>query len=264
MKPINILKELTREIVKPAKNLVEAEEVNDDNIMVYMNTWKNYNDNGADLDAYGIKDGWMTPEDAKEFADKYSEDEPFINDVDNCPFEVSDYTGVEILDDMIAYNELPNDEKEIAKAFIEDGSYKDFDEIVKKVQDGDYIFLSQVDNSTDLGRAYVELCGGISEAIPQNELENYFDEEAYKAEADADFMESYREYMDLESIDDIGTEKDTGDYEEYVDEIVSEEIANAAADHNNDFFEAHFDYDKLGRELEMSYTYVDGGAINIL
>ena len=76
---------LKESFVKPNKILTEDVNTTSDDVMVYMNTWKNYNEYGADLEMYGIKDGWMTPEQGLEFCKKYAEDEPFINDVDNCP-----------------------------------------------------------------------------------------------------------------------------------------------------------------------------------
>ena len=41
-------------VEKPHKVLTESDSSSD--IKVYMNTWKNYNEYGADLEMYGIKD----------------------------------------------------------------------------------------------------------------------------------------------------------------------------------------------------------------
>ena len=98
---------LKESFVKPNKVLTEDVNTTSDDVMVYMNTWKNYNEYGADLEMYGIKDGWMTPEQGLEFCKKYAEDEPFINDVDNCPIEVSEYDNAPAkLKELIRYNEF--------------------------------------------------------------------------------------------------------------------------------------------------------------
>ena len=52
---------------KPKKNLKEAA---DDEIKLFMNTWANYNENGADD---GITPtGWMSLDEAEEYAKKYA------------------------------------------------------------------------------------------------------------------------------------------------------------------------------------------------
>jgi hypothetical protein len=227
-------------VEKPHKVLTESDSSSD--IKVYMNTWKNYNEYGADLEMYGIKDGWMSVDDALEFCKKYSEDEPFINDVDNCPIEISEYdNAVSKLQELKKIEELPSDEQEMVGYFLEHGSYEDLDEIVKKVQDGDYTFFPGVDNSYDLGKAYFDMVGieGISNPF------QYVDR--------AQIMRSFRD----------NDSEDLSDSDYYA--MADEEIENAEAGGNLQYAEDNFDYEALGRDLEMDgYTYVSGGALQVL
>ena len=75
---------------------------------------------------YGIKDGWMTPEEGLEFCKKSAEDEPFINDADNCPIEISEYDNAPSkLEELIRYNEF--EDKTLLKNAMETGQYSTID-----------------------------------------------------------------------------------------------------------------------------------------
>ena len=76
----------------PRKNLKESYDLKD--AEVFMNTWENYNEYGADS---GITPtGWMSIEDAIDYFEEYAEHEPFINDTDNIPkvFGIGEYSSV--------------------------------------------------------------------------------------------------------------------------------------------------------------------------
>ena len=119
------------------------ESFNDEDAKVYMNTWKNYNEYGADLIMYGIKDGWMTPEEGLEFCKKYAEDEPFINDTDNCPIEISEYDNAPSkLEELIRYNEF--EDKTLLKNAMETGQYSTIDDYINILESGDYIWFPGV------------------------------------------------------------------------------------------------------------------------
>ena len=229
-------------VKKPSKILNES-AMGEAELQVFMNTWNNYNEYGADSGT--TPTGWMSVEDAKEYCKKYAEYEPFINDYDNCPFPISEYDNASsILDQLEKYEELSSDEQEMVGYFYEHGSYKDFDEIVKKVQDGDFVFLSQVDNATDLGQAYVDMLGGI-EGV-SNPFQ-YVDRDQ--------IMRSFRD-NDFE-------DNDLSDSDYYV--MADEEIENMEAAGNLQYAEDNFDYTALGRDLEIDgYTYVSGGALQVL
>lgn len=243
-------------IAKPKRKLTE--DVDNDDIKVYMNTWKNYNEYGADLEAYGIKDGWMTPEEAKEFAEKYADDEPFINDTDNCPIDgVNEYSSLSVLDDLIEYNNLSSDEREVVGAILESGYTDSVSEAVEKVNDGDYVFFPGVSDDKELGEAYVDMCGGITAAVRQERLPEFFNENEYREEIEDDVRDYIAKDNGYDSIDDVSDDE----LNTYLDSIVNDDIMNAVDSKNDDFFDAHFDYEALGRELSYDYTYVDAGAI---
>lgn len=228
-------------VKKPSKILNES-AMGEAELQVFMNTWNNYNEYGADSGT--TPTGWMSVEDAKEYCKKYAEYEPFINDYENTPFEISEYdNAMSVLEKLEKYEELPNDEREMVGYFFEHGSYKDLDDIIEKVQSGDYTFFPGVDNSIDLGQAYFDMVGGI-EGI-SNPFQ-YVDR--------AQIMRTFR---------DNDFEEDLSDDEYYA--MADEEIENAEADGNLQYAETNFDYDALGRDLEIDgYTYVSGGALQVL
>ena len=246
---MSIFNELTSPVSKPNRELKEEVE-NSDDIQVYMNTWKNYNEYGADLEAYGIKDGWMTPEQGLEFCEKYAEDEPFINDVDNCPIEVSEYDNApEKLQELIRYNEF--EDKELLKNAMETGMYSTVDDYIEVLESGDYIWFPGVSNEEDLARAYVDMVG--FEGIANKE--NYFDRDNWKDEVRADEESYYREENGLEDEDEW--EEHESDFEDYLDAMADEMAANY------DGNEEDSDYEQLGNDLSYDYTFTSDGAIQL-
>ena len=231
---------LKESFVKPNKVLTEDVNTTSDNAMVYMNTWKNYNEYGADLEMYGIKDGWMTPEQGLEFCKKYAEDEPFINDVDNCPIEVSEYDNAPAkLKELIRYNEF--EDKTLLKNAMETGQYSTVDEYIDVLESGDYIWFPGVSDDEGLGEAYVDMVGFEGVTSP----ENYIDRQKV-----IDMIESTYSEEELEEY---------GGAEEEAD-VMIDSYTEAG---NKDFFEEYFSYEALGRELSFDYTYTSDGAINL-
>lgn len=237
---VKILNELSSPVNKPEKMLKEGADTSSDDIMVYMNTWKNYNEYGADLEMYGIKDGWMTPEEGLEFCEKYSEDEPFINDVDNCPIEVSEYDNApDKLEELIRYNEF--EDKTLLKNAMETGKYSTVDDYIDVLESGDYIWFPGVSDDEGLGEAYVDMVGFEGVTSP----ENYIDRQKV-----IDMIESTYSEEELEEY---------GGAEEEAD-VMIDSYTEAG---NKDFFEEYFSYEALGRELSFDYTYTSDGAINL-
>lgn len=231
---------LKESFVKPNKVLTEDVNTASDDIMVYMNTWKNYNEYGADLEMYGIKDGWMTPEQGLEFCKKYAEDEPFINDVDNCPIEVSEYDNAPAkLKELIRYNEF--EDKTLLKNAMETGQYSTVDEYIDVLESGDYIWFPGVSDDEGLGEAYVDMVGFEGVTSP----ENYIDRQKV-----IDMIESTYSEEELEEY---------GGAEEEADVMIDSYIEVG----NKDFFEEYFSYEALGRDLSFDYTYTSDGAINL-
>ena len=232
---------LKESFIKPNKVLTEDVNTTSDDVMVYMNTWKNYNEYGADLEMYGIKDGWMTPEQGLEFCKKYAEDEPFINDVDNCPIEVSEYDNAPAkLKELIRYNEF--EDKTLLKNAMETGQYSTVDEYIDILERGDYIWFPGVSDDEGLGEAYVDMVGFEGVTSP----ENYIDRQKV-----IDMIESTYSEEELEEY---------GGAEEEADVMIDSYIEAG----NKDFFEEYFSYEALGRELAFEYTYTSDGAIQLL
>lgn len=242
-------------VEKPRKKLTEA-EVNDDSIQVYMNTWKNYNSYGADLEAYGIKDGWMSLDDAIAFAEKYAEDEPFINDIENSPVEISEYDSIDKLKELKEYEDC--DDKEVVKAILQSGHTDDISEAISIADSGDYLWLPGVDSDSSLAEAYIDMCGGIMEAVGEDRIDNYFDEDAWKRDSEDDFRNMIADNEDKD-VDDVTDEE----VEEFADSVLQDEMSTAKYDHNDDFFTQYFDYEAYGRDLGFDFTFVDDGAISI-
>ena len=240
-----------RNIEKPSKKLNESE--GSAPIELYMNTWGNYNEQGAHTEAIG--GGWMTVEQAKEFLEAHKNEEPFINDTDNCPIEVSEYDNpLEVIEKLEYIENCDNPEALIA---IIESTSNDFEEDKRIFEDGDYIFFAGVDNDYDLGKTYVNMVGGL-EGV--NNIENYVDEDAYR--------ESWREAAESsvrEENPDL--DEDSEEFEEKVEEwlngVVSEQLEIDKAD-GADLSE-YFDYEALGRDLGFEgYYFASTGAIQTL
>lgn len=221
---------------KPMKLLKEDAANDADEPKLYMNTWGNYNINGADTDS--IKGGWMNIEQAKEFLEAHSEEEPFINDTDNVPIEVDEYDNPWEVIEQLEYIENC-DNPEALLAIIESTS-NNFEENKRIYESGDYIFFPNVDNDFDLGKAYVDMVGfsGI------NKIENYVN----------------REYVKQNLIDSLDSEEDLSD--DTIEAMVDEDIEMARVDDDEAFFENYFDYESLGRDLDYEgYVFTNTGAV---
>ena len=248
------------EIYNELSYLNEADTQND--IMVYMNTWGNYNVNGGD--ASNINGGWLTPENAltwnKTMLDKG--EEPFINDIDDnigLPFEVNEYSNVEdTLNDIIKYCELDEYDRKVVGAIIENDTTLSFDEAMNIFNNGNYVFYEDVNNDYDLGYAEVEATGSVIDAVGEDKIDNYIDEDSIYDSWEADLREEFANDNDID-IDDI----DETEFEEYAWDVIRENIANAIADNNSDFLTDWFDYEAFGRDLSFDFNYTSYGAIYV-
>lgn len=174
---------------KPKKNLKEAA---DDEIRLFMNTWANYNEHGAD----GVitPTGWMSLDEAEEYADKYEEYEPFINDTDNVPKEldVNEYSDItETIDMLRRYEDFDDTQKEVFAALIDDGY--EVDKALDIVDDGDYFYVKG-DTDADLAENYVDDLGGIEE-LGRDTLERYFDYDGFGRDLAFDFIKTDNGYV---------------------------------------------------------------------
>ena len=214
-----------------------------ENIKVYMNTWGNYNEYGADAES--IKGGWMTPDEALEWLDKQEiqEEEPFINDVDGkLPFEVDEYSNPkQVLEQIKDLQSLSGDEAKALSAIME--SQNDNYEMCKEILDsGDYIFFPDVSDDDELGHAYVDMVGVMGVSNP----EKYINQDEIEEEIRNSLEDSETEYSD-----------------EMISELAEEEIENNK--NNEKYLDDHFDYEALGRDLDMDgYYFADTGAIYVM
>ena len=229
-----------------SKKITESNEVEKnpyENIKVYMNTWGNYNEYGADAES--IKGGWMTPDEALEWLDKQEiqEEEPFINDVDGkLPFEVDEYSNPkQVLEQIKDLQSLSEDEAKALSAIME--SQNDNYEMCKEILDsGDYIFFPDVSDDDELGHAYVDMVGVMGVSNP----EKYINQNEIEEEIRNSLEDSETEYSD-----------------EMISELAEEEIENNK--NNEEYLDNHFDYEALGRDLDMDgYYFADTGAIYVM
>lgn len=233
-----------------------TEEYNPLNIELFMNTWGNYNENGADVEQ--INGGWMKLEQAKEFLEAHKDEEPFINDTEgDIPFTIDEYSNPwVVIEQLEKIEELSEDERAAFTAIMEDQN-DDFDTCMDILESGDYIFFPGVETEEELGEAWVDMIGGF-EGVANKE--NYIDEKAYR--------ESWREAAE-ESVRDDNPDIDEGSdefydlVEEWLDSVVEEQLEIDIADGND--LSDYFDYGALGRDLDFSgFYFASTGAIQVL
>ena len=247
----------------------------DEEPMLFINTWKNYNENGADLSAYGInniKDGWMTPDEALEFAEEHEEDEPFINDAMGLPFSVSENDNIEeVVDKLNEYDNLFDFEQEALKAYLETQN-DNFDEALKCVQNGDFEFYPDLDNYTDLAYEFITQLGGIDQ-LDVN-LGNYINVSMLRRDIeiefdDTDLREEAEDYVRDELEIDEDSEEFNKEVDNYIDEHREEAIDNLLdgymdmaqrGEASKDFYETYFNYEQFGRDLHYDgYAQASNG-----
>lgn len=175
----------------PTNEAYYSEAVNDE-IKLFMNTWANYNENGADG---GITPtGWMSLDEAEEYAEKYAEYEPFINDTDNVPreFDINEYSNIsETVDMLRKYEDFDDTQREVFAAFIDIG-YK-VDGAFDIVDNNDYVYI-QADDDADLAYNYIDDMGGIEE-LGRDTLEQYFDFDAFGRDLAYDLIKTEHGYV---------------------------------------------------------------------
>ena len=241
----------------------------DDEIRVYMNTWKNYNEYGADLVLYDNIDGWMDIDEAREFAEEHAEDEPFINDIINSPIDVGEYDDVEsTLDILERLQDFDEEEREIFGVLVDDIGYS-YDDAVEKIKDRDYNIYTDVWSDEDLGRSFVDALGGIEEV---SHPEYYIDENAIRGALEYDVRDYlYSEYdkdeimedNDLEDVDDITDSMIDEWVDNHFDDVLddfTEQFMWDVENHEREMEDWFFNFEALGRDLRIEGTYVDLGA----
>ena len=247
-------------------------ESNNDVITVFMNTWANYNENGADD---GITPtGWMPVDEALDYCEEYAEYEPFINDIDNptdFELDINEYGNVvEDLETIKTINDLSDYDKQVLSAIwsYEGGSFENSLEIF---ENGDYQFIPNVSDYTDLAYEIIDELGGIENAV--NNPSYYIDEDALKRDYEYDARDMMWEDAPYQISQELGIDEDEvteEQIEEYIDEniddyvnsLVEEEIY--LAEQGDLDLSDYFDYEKFGRDLSYDGWSIEStGAINI-
>lgn len=180
-----------KEWQKRAFGINESKKLNEsfDDMEVFMNTWANYNEYGAD----GVltPTGWMSIDDAIEYCEEYAEYEPFINDTDNVPFDVSEYSNASsVLQDLKELQDSNVDE-DVVEAIVEAGGY-DVKEAVEIAESGDYYFYPDVHDYSDLAYAVIDEIGSLKDALGDR-ITNYIDEDQMRREYSWDVRDMMRD-----------------------------------------------------------------------
>lgn len=269
-------KKLTKESFarKHAKKLKESHRrkltESFDDMEVFMNTWANYNEYGAD----GVltPTGWMSIDDAIEYCEEYADYEPFINDTDNVPFDdINEYSNASsALQELKELQESGVDE-DVLEAIIEATGYS-VKEAIEIAERGDYYWYPGISSYTDLAYAVIDEIGSLKDALGDRVV-NYIDEDQMRREYRWDIREIMRDTAEQE-VDDAheGEDEDSYDREqeiedwmdehedEYLDMIIDEDIRMAEAGEVD--LSNYFDYEKFGRDLSFDgYTITDKGII---
>ncbi len=253
--------------INESKNLTESF----DDMEVFMNTWANYNEYGAD----GVltPTGWMSIDEAIEYCEEYADYEPFINDTDNVPFEINEYSNASsVLQDLKELQDSNVDE-DVVEAIVEAGGY-DVKEAVEIAERGDYYFYPDVHDYSDLAYAVIDEIGSLGDALGDR-ITNYIDEDQMRREYSWDVRDMMRDDAEYavdeehegEDEDSYDREQEIEDWideheDDYLDSIIDEEIRLAEAGEID--LSNYFDYEAFGRDLSYDgYTFTDKGAILI-
>lgn len=267
-KVIKSKKSIGKKSLKESKRLTESF----DDMEVFMNTWANYNEYGAD----GVltPTGWMSIDKAIEYCEEYAEYEPFINDTDNVPFDVSEYSNASsVLQDLKELQDSNVDE-DVVEAIVEAGGY-DVKEAVEIAERGDYYFYPDVHDYSDLAYAVIDEIGSLKDALGDR-INNYIDEDQMRREYSWDIRDMMRDDAEAavdeehegEDEDSYDREQEIEDWideheDDYLDSIIDEEISLAEAGEVD--LSNYFDYEAFGRDLSYDgYTFTDKGAILIM
>ena len=233
------------------ESLKESDEYKEP-IKVCMNTWANYNSYGRDLAPME----WMSIDEALKYCDKYSEQEPFINDYENSPIKLSEYDNPwQMLKLLKEVEESPD--SLIMKNALEVSDEGDYEDVIQKIKDGEYVWFEGCEDDFDLGKDYVDMLGSHREVA---NIENYFMEDEFRNAIEDEEKDYFAGEHGIET-DDPDFPED--EFEEWMDMIVEDEKANFGdiADHDN----TYFDYNQLGEDLEWDgYKFTSDGCIQIL
>lgn len=245
-------------------------ESNENTITVFMNTWDNYNESGADSTI--TPTGWMSVDEALKYCEKYAEHEPFINDIDNptdFDLDINEYgNAVQDLETIQTINNMNDYDKKALSAIwsYEGGS---FDDSLEIFESGDFQFIPDISDYKDLAYEYIDELGGIGSAV--SDPSNYIDEDEMRRDYEYDIKDMMWEDAPAQIAREEGIDEDevTEDQIEdwidenidsYLDSIIEEEIL--LAEQGEVDLSNYFDYEKFGRALsDDGWSIESTGAV---
>lgn len=168
-------------------------------INIYIGTYHKYNCGSlagewvelpvADIDEVLERIAKKAPAENPEDAEFMIQD--FENDLN---FKIDECDSITELNELAEASERwSEDEKEAFGVFIDNGY--DFGEAAQKVKDHEYFYIS-ADNETELAQNYVEDVYGDLSRMPREELERYFDFEAFGRDLAFSFTQTDSGYIE--------------------------------------------------------------------
>lgn len=217
----------------------------------------------ADLGAYvagRLRGVWVSlPLEEDELEALYEmAEELAIHDYE-CDFmEISEYANIRELNELAEeLDGLDESELEVFKAYL-DGVCDDYDDALQAVRNQDYIVYYNCDDMADVAREYVDMVGGF-ECVSNKEY--YFDAESYGRDLELD---GYNPHMwcgcyqdDCEDCQEALRMQEDGE----IDYTAEAEALFEEGCISDDMLEYYFDYEALGRDMEINgnFIFTDNG-----
>lgn len=251
----------------------EMFNLNEDNapaedVMLYMNTWKNYHENGADAEQIG--GGWKSLDDALAFWEKQNElgEEPFINDFDDnvdLPFEIGENAYLpDLVEKIQDFIDLDDSDKTALRAIMEADSY-DYDDAKDILDSGDFVFYEDVKDNYTLAENEIWNTGSFEDAVGSDKLSYYVDEDSLRDSWYDDVRDYYVETMQDDDPDFSEDDIMEDEFDNYLDAYIQDYIDMACQEPQayKSFWEEFFDYESYGKDLAYDFTFTEQGAIYI-
>jgi hypothetical protein len=251
----------------------EMFNLNEDNapaedVMLYMNTWKNYHENGADAEQIG--GGWKSLDDALAFWEKQNElgEEPFINDFDDnvdLPFEIGENAYLpDLVEKIKDFIDLDDSDKTALRAIMEADSY-DYDDAKDILDSGDFVFYEDVKDNYTLAENEIWNTGSFEDAVGSDKLSYYVDEDSLRDSWYYDVRDYYVETMQDDDPDFSEDDIMEDEFDNYFDAYIQDYIDMACQEPQayKSFWEEFFDYESYGKDLAYDFTFTEQGAIYI-
>jgi antirestriction protein len=120
-------------------------------------------------------------------------EEYHIADVEDFPFDYSEYWNIEELNELAElYENLSETEQEAFEYFNNNG-YSEKDAL-EKASDHDYYYI-EANNDTELAERYIDEVYGSVGNMSKEDLERYFDFEAFGRDLSYDFYQTKNGYI---------------------------------------------------------------------